>query len=134
MANNTADHPPGNSVTEVDHDGDFGITTEQLRELMELRSGEAVSKIAECYGDVQGICRRLKTSPIEGKKQWRSTHARPLDAILSYAESNGACCKLTQENNSLFQLSYITSSIIWKLILKLNWNVAYFRFCFIPTF
>ncbi|XP_059385427.1 plasma membrane calcium-transporting ATPase 3-like isoform X3 [Carassius carassius] len=66
MANNTADHPPGNSVAEVDHEGDFGCTTMQLRELMELRSGEAVSKIAECYGDVQGICRRLKTSPVEG--------------------------------------------------------------------
>ncbi|XP_051531530.1 plasma membrane calcium-transporting ATPase 3-like isoform X1 [Myxocyprinus asiaticus] len=66
MANNTADHPPGNSVTEIDQDGDFGITMMQLRDLMELRSGEAVSKIAECYGDVQGICRRLKTSPIEG--------------------------------------------------------------------
>ncbi|XP_052425947.1 plasma membrane calcium-transporting ATPase 3 isoform X4 [Carassius gibelio] len=66
MANNTADHPPGNSVAEVDHEVDFGCTTMQLRELMELRSGEAVSKIAECYGDVQGICRRLKTSPIEG--------------------------------------------------------------------
>ncbi|XP_056323816.1 plasma membrane calcium-transporting ATPase 4 isoform X3 [Danio aesculapii] len=66
MANNSADHPPGNSVAEVDHEGDFGCTMMQLRELMELRSGEAVSKIAECYGDVQGICRRLKTSPIEG--------------------------------------------------------------------
>uniref|UniRef100_A0A8C2EXB5 Calcium-transporting ATPase n=1 Tax=Cyprinus carpio TaxID=7962 RepID=A0A8C2EXB5_CYPCA len=66
MANNTADHPPGNSVAEVDHEGDFGCTMMQLRELMELRSGEAVSKIAECYGDVQAICRRLKTSPIEG--------------------------------------------------------------------
>uniref|UniRef100_A0A8C2B4S6 Calcium-transporting ATPase n=1 Tax=Cyprinus carpio TaxID=7962 RepID=A0A8C2B4S6_CYPCA len=59
-------HPPGNSVAEVDHEGDFGITTMQLRELMELRSSEAVNKIAECYGDVQGICRRLKTSPVEG--------------------------------------------------------------------
>ncbi|XP_059393454.1 plasma membrane calcium-transporting ATPase 3-like isoform X4 [Carassius carassius] len=66
MANNTADHPPGNSVAEVDHEVDFGCTTMQLRELMELRSGEAVNKIAECYGDVQGICRRLNTSPIEG--------------------------------------------------------------------
>uniref|UniRef100_A0A8C1CQ45 Calcium-transporting ATPase n=1 Tax=Cyprinus carpio carpio TaxID=630221 RepID=A0A8C1CQ45_CYPCA len=66
MANNTADHPTGNSVAEVDHEGDFGITTMQLRELMELRSSEAVNKIAECYGDVQGICRRLKTSPVEG--------------------------------------------------------------------
>ncbi|XP_067287650.1 plasma membrane calcium-transporting ATPase 4 isoform X1 [Pseudorasbora parva] len=66
MANNTADHPPGNSVTEVDHDGDFGCTMMQLRDLMELRSGDAVNKIAECFGDVQGICRRLRTSPIEG--------------------------------------------------------------------
>ncbi|KAM9758852.1 plasma membrane calcium-transporting ATPase 1-like isoform 4-T7 [Menidia menidia] len=66
MANNTADHPPGNSVAEGNHDGDFGMTVEDLRDLMELRSGEAVAKIREEYGDVQGICRRLKTSPIEG--------------------------------------------------------------------
>lgn len=66
MANNTADHPPGNSVAEGGHDGDFGITMEELKALMELRSGEAVSKIEESFGDVQNICRRLKTSPIEG--------------------------------------------------------------------
>ncbi|KAM7005426.1 plasma membrane calcium-transporting ATPase 1-like isoform 1-T1 [Tautogolabrus adspersus] len=66
MANNTADHPPGNSVAEGNHDGDFGMTTEDLRDLMELRSAEAVNKITDSYTDVQGICRRLKTSPIEG--------------------------------------------------------------------
>uniref|UniRef100_A0A672GLG9 Calcium-transporting ATPase n=1 Tax=Salarias fasciatus TaxID=181472 RepID=A0A672GLG9_SALFA len=66
MANNTADHPPGNSVAEGNHDGDFGVTTAELRSLMELRSAEAVNKIRDTYGDVQGICRRLKTSPIEG--------------------------------------------------------------------
>uniref|UniRef100_A0A8C4IFC5 Calcium-transporting ATPase n=1 Tax=Dicentrarchus labrax TaxID=13489 RepID=A0A8C4IFC5_DICLA len=66
MANNTADHPPGNSVAEGNHDGDFGVTVADLRDLMELRSAEAVNKIQETYGDVQGICRRLKTSPIEG--------------------------------------------------------------------
>ncbi|XP_062419913.1 plasma membrane calcium-transporting ATPase 3-like isoform X2 [Pungitius pungitius] len=66
MANNTADHPAGNSVAEGNHDGDFGVTVMDLRELMELRSAEAVGKIQEAYGDVQGICRRLKTSPIEG--------------------------------------------------------------------
>uniref|UniRef100_A0A4W5L7N4 Calcium-transporting ATPase n=1 Tax=Hucho hucho TaxID=62062 RepID=A0A4W5L7N4_9TELE len=49
-----------------DYEGDFGITVMDLRELMELRSGEAVTKIADSYGDVQGVCRRLKTSPIEG--------------------------------------------------------------------
>lgn len=67
MANNTADHPPGNSVAEGSHEGDFGMTTTDLRDLMELRSAEAVNKIRDTYGDVQGICRRLKTSPIEGK-------------------------------------------------------------------
>ncbi|XP_062263913.1 plasma membrane calcium-transporting ATPase 1-like isoform X1 [Platichthys flesus] len=66
MANNTADHPPGNSVAEGNHDGDFGMAVTDLRDLMELRSAEAVTLIQETYGDVQGICRRLKTSPIEG--------------------------------------------------------------------
>ncbi|XP_028303662.1 plasma membrane calcium-transporting ATPase 2-like isoform X5 [Gouania willdenowi] len=66
MANNTADHPPGNSVAEGGHDGDFGVTMMELREVMELRSAEAVNKIQDAFGDVQGICRRLKTSPIEG--------------------------------------------------------------------
>lgn len=84
MANNTADHPQGNSVVEVDHDGEFGCTTMQLRQLMELRSGEGVSKIAECYGDVQGICRRLKTSAIEGKTNWKPvpSHAWTWDIVL----------------------------------------------------
>lgn len=67
MANNTADHPPGNSVAEGGHDGDFGISMDELKALMELRSAEAVNKIQDCYGDVQTVCRRLKTSPIEGK-------------------------------------------------------------------
>ncbi|XP_048878434.1 plasma membrane calcium-transporting ATPase 4 isoform X1 [Brienomyrus brachyistius] len=64
MANNTADHLPGNSV--VEGNGEFGCTVKDLRELMELRSAEAVTKIQKNYGDVQGLCRRLKTSPIEG--------------------------------------------------------------------
>ena len=67
MANNAAEHPPGNSVVDPSQEGDFGITTMDLRNLMELRSGEAVANIRDGYGDVQGICRRLKTSPIEGK-------------------------------------------------------------------
>uniref|UniRef100_A0A8C6Y0N2 Calcium-transporting ATPase n=1 Tax=Naja naja TaxID=35670 RepID=A0A8C6Y0N2_NAJNA len=46
--------------------GDFGITLEELRTLMELRAADALHKIQECYGDVYGICTRLKTSPNEG--------------------------------------------------------------------
>lgn len=67
MANSTADHPPGNSVADGNHDGDFGVTMEELRGVMELRTGEAVIKIQDSFGDVQGLCRRLKTSPVEGK-------------------------------------------------------------------
>ncbi|XP_078098308.1 plasma membrane calcium-transporting ATPase 1-like isoform X2 [Mustelus asterias] len=66
MTNNTASHHPGNSVAEGNHEGEFGCTVGDLRSLMELRSGEAVNKIHETYGDVQDICRRLKTSPVEG--------------------------------------------------------------------
>ncbi|XP_069094553.1 plasma membrane calcium-transporting ATPase 4 isoform X4 [Pleurodeles waltl] len=66
MTNNSADHHPGNSVVESNHEGDFGCTLEEMRGLMELRGGEAVTRINEVYGGVQNICRRLKTSPVEG--------------------------------------------------------------------
>ncbi|XP_041835826.1 plasma membrane calcium-transporting ATPase 4 [Melanotaenia boesemani] len=68
MANSTGDHPPGNWLPEGNHDGDFGLTMEDLRALIELRSAEAVNKVRDDYGEVQGICRRrrLKTSPVEG--------------------------------------------------------------------
>ncbi|XP_021565684.1 plasma membrane calcium-transporting ATPase 1 isoform X4 [Carlito syrichta] len=51
---------------EANHDGDFGITLAELRALMELRSTDALRKIQESYGDVYGICSKLKTSPNEG--------------------------------------------------------------------
>ncbi|XP_028924805.1 plasma membrane calcium-transporting ATPase 4 isoform X2 [Ornithorhynchus anatinus] len=66
MANNTTDHGPANSVAEGGHDGDFGCTLLDLRTLMELRSGEAVARIGEVYGSVHNICKRLRTSPVEG--------------------------------------------------------------------
>uniref|UniRef100_A0A8C3LFS9 Calcium-transporting ATPase n=1 Tax=Chrysolophus pictus TaxID=9089 RepID=A0A8C3LFS9_CHRPC len=46
--------------------GEFGVTLAELRSLMELRATDALHKIQECYGDVQGICTKLKTSPNEG--------------------------------------------------------------------
>uniref|UniRef100_A0A8C4XW43 Calcium-transporting ATPase n=1 Tax=Gopherus evgoodei TaxID=1825980 RepID=A0A8C4XW43_9SAUR len=66
MTNNAADHHPGNSVAEGSHEGDFGCSLVDLRTLMELRSGEAVARINDTYGGVQNICKRLKTSPVEG--------------------------------------------------------------------
>ncbi|XP_030639396.1 plasma membrane calcium-transporting ATPase 3a isoform X2 [Chanos chanos] len=46
--------------------GEFGATLEELRALMELRGAEALQKIQESYGDTEGLCRRLKTSPTDG--------------------------------------------------------------------
>ncbi|KAM4702309.1 plasma membrane calcium-transporting ATPase 4 isoform 3-T3 [Discoglossus pictus] len=66
MANNSTDHHPANSVNEGSYEGDFGCNVDDLRDLMELRSGEAVSRIRDTYGGVPNICRRLKTSPVEG--------------------------------------------------------------------
>lgn len=65
MANNSTDHHP-NSVNDGSYEGDFGCSVQDLRDLMELRSGEAVNRIRENYGGVTSICRRLKTSPVEG--------------------------------------------------------------------
>ncbi|XP_052553999.1 plasma membrane calcium-transporting ATPase 4-like isoform X2 [Tympanuchus pallidicinctus] len=66
MTNNVADHHPGNSVAEGNHEGDFGCSVVELRNLMELRSAEAVARINDSYGGVQSVCKRLKTSPVEG--------------------------------------------------------------------
>lgn len=44
----------------------YGITLKQLRDLMEHRGREGVAKIHE-YGGVQEICKKLYTSPNEGK-------------------------------------------------------------------
>ncbi|KAM3934387.1 plasma membrane calcium-transporting ATPase 4-like isoform 2-T2 [Leptodactylus fuscus] len=66
MANNSTDHHPSNSVNDGSYEGDFGCNVQELRDLMELRSGEAVTRIRDSYGGVTSICRRLKTSPVEG--------------------------------------------------------------------
>jgi len=52
---------------EANHDGEFGCTLKELRSLMEFRGTDGLQKIQECYGDVQGLCSRLKSSPTEGK-------------------------------------------------------------------
>ncbi|KAM9264306.1 plasma membrane calcium-transporting ATPase 1 isoform 6-T6 [Cariama cristata] len=65
MANNSVAYSGvKNAVKEANH-GDFGVTLAELRSLMELRATDALHKIQECYGDVHGICTKLKTSPNE---------------------------------------------------------------------
>ncbi|XP_075886316.1 plasma membrane calcium-transporting ATPase 1 isoform X1 [Nelusetta ayraudi] len=65
MANNSYSGVK-NSVVEANHDGEFGCTLKELRSLMELRGAEALSKVGESYEDTQGLCNRLKTSPVDG--------------------------------------------------------------------
>ncbi|XP_036800951.1 plasma membrane calcium-transporting ATPase 1 isoform X2 [Oncorhynchus mykiss] len=63
MANNSYS---GVKNSTANHHGDFGCSLKDLRSLMELRGAEAIGKIGESYGDVQGLCTRLKTSPVDG--------------------------------------------------------------------
>ncbi|XP_005987133.1 plasma membrane calcium-transporting ATPase 2 isoform X1 [Latimeria chalumnae] len=55
-----------NQRNETNHADEFGCTLEELRSLMELRGTEGVVKIQESYGGIDGFCRRIKTSAIEG--------------------------------------------------------------------
>ncbi|XP_051974622.1 plasma membrane calcium-transporting ATPase 1-like isoform X1 [Xyrauchen texanus] len=65
MANNSYSGVK-NSVAEPNHDGEFGCSVKELRSLMELRGAEGLHKIHDSYGDVNGLCSRLKTSPVDG--------------------------------------------------------------------
>ncbi|XP_041854174.1 plasma membrane calcium-transporting ATPase 1-like [Melanotaenia boesemani] len=51
---------------EANHETEFSCTLQELRSLMDLRGAEAITRIQECYGDVNGLCVRLRTSPVEG--------------------------------------------------------------------
>uniref|UniRef100_A0A1A8G668 Calcium-transporting ATPase n=1 Tax=Nothobranchius korthausae TaxID=1143690 RepID=A0A1A8G668_9TELE len=55
-----------NQRNEGSHAADFGCSVMELRSLMELRGAEAKHKLQEDYGEVEGLCKRLKTSPTEG--------------------------------------------------------------------
>uniref|UniRef100_A0A8C9SR15 Calcium-transporting ATPase n=1 Tax=Scleropages formosus TaxID=113540 RepID=A0A8C9SR15_SCLFO len=54
------------SGSEANHAGDYGVTLEELRDLMELRGADAIQKVQENYGDTEGLCQRLKSSTNEG--------------------------------------------------------------------
>ncbi|XP_016100740.1 plasma membrane calcium-transporting ATPase 3-like isoform X5 [Sinocyclocheilus grahami] len=68
MANSAVEFYPkrGGGGAEANHAGDFGVTLEELRSLMELRGAEALQKIQDSYGDVEDLCQRLKSSSSNG--------------------------------------------------------------------
>uniref|UniRef100_A0A8C2GN39 Calcium-transporting ATPase n=1 Tax=Cyprinus carpio TaxID=7962 RepID=A0A8C2GN39_CYPCA len=59
-------HPKKPGMDKEGHEGDFGVTVEELCSLMELRGAEALQKIQENYTDTETLCHRLKTSPADG--------------------------------------------------------------------
>ncbi|XP_031135581.1 plasma membrane calcium-transporting ATPase 1-like [Sander lucioperca] len=66
MANNSFRGSKHGRRGEANHEAEFRCSLQELRSLMELRGEESVTKIKESYGDVSGLCARLRTSPIEG--------------------------------------------------------------------
>ncbi|CAL8326300.1 unnamed protein product [Merluccius merluccius] len=71
MANSAVEfYPKGNrggGQADGNHaGGEFGVTVEELRDLMELRGGEALQKIQESYGDTEGLCQRIQSSTSDG--------------------------------------------------------------------
>ncbi|CAL1300144.1 unnamed protein product [Larinioides sclopetarius] len=44
----------------------YGVTLDELRELLEYRGRDAVHKIRDEYGGVQELCKKLYTSPTDG--------------------------------------------------------------------
>ncbi|XP_013876792.1 plasma membrane calcium-transporting ATPase 1 isoform X2 [Austrofundulus limnaeus] len=51
---------------EANHEAEFSCSLQDLCSLMELRGEEAITRIQESYGGVNGLCTRLRTSPVEG--------------------------------------------------------------------
>ncbi|XP_041794062.1 plasma membrane calcium-transporting ATPase 1-like [Chelmon rostratus] len=66
MANNAFRGSKHGRRGEANHEAEFSCSLQELRSLMELRGAESLTRIQECYGDVNGLCTRLRTSPVEG--------------------------------------------------------------------
>ncbi|KAM9753868.1 LOW QUALITY PROTEIN: plasma membrane calcium-transporting ATPase 1-like [Menidia menidia] len=66
MANNSFRGSKHGRHGDANHDPEFSCSLQELRSLMELRGTEAIARIQESYGDVNGLCVRLRTSPAQG--------------------------------------------------------------------
>jgi len=56
---------------------EFGVTLSELRELMEFRGNDAYQRIQTQYSGALELCRRLYTSPTEGRSTDTPQHTRP---------------------------------------------------------
>jgi len=67
----------GSDATADGTDIKFGCTIAELQQLMTHRGPDGCQKITSDYGGVMELCRRLKTSPTEGK----SINSQPGSAV-----------------------------------------------------
>lgn len=81
MNSTVAFHPKKQRTDSGGHEEDFGVSLEELRNLMELRGAEAIQEIQESYGDIEGLCHRLKTSPTDGEFTPQSVSVRRISRI-----------------------------------------------------
>ena len=58
----------------------YGVSLKQLRELMEVRGREGIARIQE-HGGVQELCKKLYSSPNDGKLTLNSLNEPWLYAI-----------------------------------------------------
>ncbi|XP_075996867.1 plasma membrane calcium-transporting ATPase 1-like [Genypterus blacodes] len=66
MAENSFRGSKHGRCAEANHEPAFSCSVKELCSLMELRGPEGVKRIQDTYGDVQGLCARLRTSPVDG--------------------------------------------------------------------
>jgi len=57
----------GSDATPDGAGGQFGCTIAELQELMRHRGPDGYHKISGDYGSTLELCKRLKTSPTQGK-------------------------------------------------------------------
>lgn len=89
MNSTVAFHPKKQRTDSGGHEGDFGVSLEELRNLMEVRGAEALQKIQENYRDTEGLCHRLKTSPTDGELTPCSIPNLVLNAELKFLPGTG---------------------------------------------
>ncbi|XP_034391998.1 plasma membrane calcium-transporting ATPase 1-like isoform X2 [Cyclopterus lumpus] len=66
MANNSFRGSKHGRHGEAKHEAEFSCSLKELSTLMDLKGEDSVKKIKKKYGDVNGLCVRLRTSPVEG--------------------------------------------------------------------
>uniref|UniRef100_A0A8C5CLV5 Calcium-transporting ATPase n=1 Tax=Gadus morhua TaxID=8049 RepID=A0A8C5CLV5_GADMO len=67
MANNSFRVSKRGGRAEANHSApEFSVSVKELQALMELKGSEGAAHIQEVYGDVGGLCAKLRTSPVNG--------------------------------------------------------------------